>query len=150
LKDLSVERSGNDVVKTVSELKVEQKGASQKEDGTWDNSNGASASSNAEPKKDEKPTQNGTNGEAKAGDKRKPEEPVTKENHEPPTKENEKTAAENGEHDAKKQKTTNGTAAPDGKKGPGRPKGGNGAKKEKKAPRVGTAARKTRSQGNVE
>ena len=79
------------------------------------------------------------------GDKRKADEAA-------PT-DTEKPAAENGEADAKKQKTsheTNGTAAMNGKKKAGRPKGAEGAKKEKKAPRVGTAARKTRSQGRAE
>ena len=145
----TVERSGNDVVKTVSELKVDQKGASQKEDGTWDNSNGASSSSNHapsepkkdEPKKDDTQIQNDTNGEAKAGDKRKADEQTT-------TNEPEKPAEE--EQETKKQKTTNGTTSANEKKKPGRPKGANGAKKEKKVPRAGTAARKTRSQGKAE
>jgi len=141
-----IERSGNDVVKTVSELKVEQKASSQKEDGTWDNSNGASSSDKKEePKKDDEKKDNGVNGEeAQAGDKRKADEKA-----DASAKEAEKPAEE--EKDAKKQKTTNGTAANGEKKKTGRPKGANGAKKEKKAPpRTGTAARKTRSQGKAD
>jgi hypothetical protein len=140
-----IERSGNDVVKTVSELKVEQKGASQKEDGTWDNSNSASSSEKKEePKKDEEKKENGVNGdEAQAGDKRKAEEKV-----DASAKETEKPAEEK---DTKKQKTTNGTAANgETKKKAGRPKGGNSTKKEKAPPRTGTAARKTRSQGKAD
>ena len=148
---------------------VEQKGAMQKEDGTWDNNNntsngesyssapevkkdetqpqngtanGASSTPIPEAKKEQPKTQNGTNGEAaNVGDKRKAEEP--------PTLGVVKLAAETGEKEAKKQKTNNGSAAPNGKKGPGRPKG-SGEKKEKKAARVGTTARKTRSQGKAE
>jgi len=157
-----IERSGNDVVKTASELKVEEQGGIQKEEGTSDNSNGSSSatdskkddndtqngtSSATEAKKDDKENQNGTstNGnteEAHAGDKRKADVQSD-------TKENEKPSAESGEKEAKKQKTINGTTAPNGKKGPGRPKG-TGVKKEKKERRVGTAARKTRSQSKTE
>ena len=133
-------------MKTVSELTVEHKGTTQKEDGAEDNNKGGS-SSNTEPKEEAKHTQNGnsTNGtikDVKAGDKRKADESATKENGKP--------GAVHDEPDAKKQKTANGNAATDEKKKPGRPKGANGAKKEKKAPRVGTAARKTRSQGKAE
>ena len=146
-----IERSGNDVVKTASELKVEQKGPSQNEDGTWDTSNGTSSSANKEePKRDEEKLEkngvatNGTEKDAQVGDKRKAAEiaDATTEEVAEPVEE---------EKDAKKLKTTNGAAANgETKKKAGRPKGGNGAKKEKAAPRTGTAARKTRSQGKAE
>ena len=139
-----VERSGNDVVKTVSELKVEQKASSQKEDGTWDNSNGVSSSEKKEePKKDEEKKENGVNGEeAQAGDKRKADEkPDASAKEEKPDE----------EKDTKKQKTANEAAANGEKRKAGRPKAANGGKKKDKAPpRTGTAARKTRSQGNAE
>ena len=95
--------------------------------------------------------------EPETGDKRKADEQA-----DAPVTANGKADVEKEIDDAKKQKTENGTAAPavapatnGSKKGPGRPKTGtNGekkaAKKEKKAPAVGRAERKTRSQGNAD
>lgn len=160
-----------DVTKPAPGLKVPQIGSQQKPDSTWDNTNGAASSSLA--KKDEskpapapapapvgskpvaepvKPASvemkvpvsamNGSAEEAKAGEKRKADEIATTTT----TKAPEPAAAVS--NDTKKQKTATSTA--EGKKGPGRPKGGNGAKREKKVPRAGTAARKTRSQGKAD
>lgn len=145
-----IERSGNDVVKTVSELHVEKKGA---QNGT---SEKQEESKTEEKKEESKPEEKKaeTNGEeAQAGEKRKADEKV--EAHAEPAKAPEKkdTPAKN-EPEAKKQKTTtNGAATNGNKKGPGRPKGGekmaSGPKKEKKVPAVGKAARQTRSQGKT-
>jgi hypothetical protein len=87
------------------------------------------------------------NGDAQVGEKRKADEKADAGTEERTNEEKEK------EDEAKKQKTSNGTAAPVNgeKKKPGRPKanGEKKPKKEKKAPAVGRAERKTRSQGTA-
>jgi len=152
-----ISRPGNDVVKTANELKVDEKvdgstsngvSSEKKED---DKEGGKQEEEKAEKEKDKGEE------EARAGDKRKAEEKADVDE-----KDAEKTGQDVAE--IKKQKTTNGKAAPapevangevKEKKKPGRPKGsGNGdkkgANKEKKVPTVGVAQRKTRSQSKVE
>ncbi|KAE8452344.1 hypothetical protein EG329_001044 [Mollisiaceae sp. DMI_Dod_QoI] len=153
-----IERSGNDVVKTANELTVEEKA----EGSTTNNGNTNGETIQEEEEKEEVETKEEETkedgdekkdeekqDEAHAGDKRKADEKAD------PAEEK-----KDGEKmdDAKKQKTSNGTAAPakanGEKKKPGRPKGGaNGEKapkKEKKQPAVGRAARQTRSQAKAE
>jgi len=167
-----IERSGNDVVKTASELKVESHGSTngtsvsepkagdeEEEQEKVEEEKKELEEKKAEEKKieevekkepeqkevEKKPEEH--EDEAKAGEKRKAEEKTSGEIEK---------AEENGE--PKKQKTTNGTANGTAKKGPGRPKGSGtngekkaagGAKKEKKVPTVGRSERKTRSQGTA-
>jgi len=145
-----IERSGNDVVKTVSELHVEKKG---EQNGT---SEKQEESMTDEKKEEFKPEENKaeTNGEeAQADDKKKADEKVDAP-AEPVTAPEEKDTPAKEEPEAKKQKTTTDGARTNGnKKGPGRPKGGekkaSGPKKEKKVLAVGKAARQTRSQGKT-
>jgi hypothetical protein len=167
-----IERSGNDVVKLANELHVDKKSSES-------NTNGTSSS---EPKTDQEEKQDTP--QDKVADKKEPEKQAEEKEEEPKAEKKEEETKEsngdaqvgdkrksdekadavieekNGEDaakdvEAKKQKTSNGTAAPTNgekeKKKPGRPKGNNtkAAKKEKKAPAVGRAERKTRSQGGV-
>lgn len=141
-----IARSGNDVVKTASELHVDKK--------SEQNGSSAPSEEEKEEKKEDSITEKKEESneiqdaeEAQPGDKRKADEKADDK------KEPEEPAAK--EPDGKKQKTINGDSATPNplKKGPGRPKGAGGdkkaPKKEKKIPRVGTAARQTRSQGTV-
>jgi hypothetical protein len=141
-----IERSGNDVVKTANELKIESKASGSEQNGKIEKKD--------DEKTEEKATEDNeeaVSDDAKTGEKRKADEKVDAEA--------EKEDEEQGE---KKQKTTNGdangttinekkddaTKNGNEKKKAGRPKGPNSApKKEKKEPTVGKAARKTRSQG---
>lgn len=154
-------RSGNDVVKRASELHVEHKGEQ----------NGTSDKKPEEPKAEEKKTEESkpeeenteepkdkaeekkeeTNGDAvQAGDKRKADAPTEAEDAT-----EEEAAADDAAPEPKKQKTTAAADAPatNGNKSRGRPKASekkaSAPKKEKKVPRVGTAVRKTRSQGTA-
>lgn len=156
------EPSTNDI-KAASEPKVESNGADSSvatKEGTGVEQNGPtevqiekvkegekeekeSGTKDGEENGDKKEPEKQISDEAKAGEKRKADEQVVHENAD------EKVSAES---DAKKQKTSNGTAN-DTKKGRGRPKSvSNGenppaAKKQKKVPVVGKSERKTRSQG---
>lgn len=166
-----IERNGNDVVKKASELDVEKKtedssstnqnGNEEKDEEKGDKENGEKAEKKDTEMKDAEPEEkNGAQGsgdEVKVGDKRKADEKVDAES--------DKKAEEEGD-DKKKQKTenptANGTKRDEEKKTetngentgekrrPGRPKGqGNKSSKEKKAPVIGRAERKTRSQGSA-
>ena len=125
-----ISRSGNDVVKTANELKVESKG-----EPNGDSTEKPNGNSNDTPAQQEKKEPEVAN----TGDKRTVDEQSSADAEE-------KTE----DTDAKKQKTstdakTNGTSGE--KKKPGRPKNSTASKKEKKAPTVGIAQRRTRSQG---
>ncbi|TVY87124.1 hypothetical protein LAWI1_G007656, partial [Lachnellula willkommii] len=116
-----ISRSGNDVVKTANELKVESKGESNGPSTEESNGNGAPAKS--EEKKEPE--------EAHTGEKRTVDEK--------PSADDAEEKPEDPDADAKKQKTgtdakTNGTNGEKKKAGPGRPKNSSGPKKEKKAP----------------
>jgi hypothetical protein len=149
-----IERPGNDVVKAADELNVAQKASTSSE--TNGTTNGTSEPQKEEKKDVQKEEQNPEEpkpeekkpegDEPQVGDKRKADEKADADQEKDEKAE---------EEDAKKQKTTNGDAVPapaanGEKKKPGRPKSGSGggkAKKEKKAPAVGRAERRTRSQG---
>lgn len=158
-----IERSGNDVVKLASELHVEKKseqnGSSDKKEEpkpAEKKEESKPEEKKEEPKTEEKKEEtkttekkDETNGEeAQTGDKRKADEKA-----DAPTtaKEAEKEAAKEPAPETKKQKTTESAETNGTKSSRGRPpKGGEKKpKKEKKVPRVGTALRKTRSQGNA-
>jgi hypothetical protein len=156
-----IERSGNDVVKTASELHVDEKAEAE---GSSSNGNTNGDSSKPEEKRDEekkldeKKTEENKDDETEAqtGEKRKAEEQADAVAEKAGGRE---TGQQKEGDDAKKLKTSNGDAAPapakenGEKKKAGRPRGNGekkGAKKEKRVPAVGQAQRKTRSQGKVE
>ena len=165
---MHISRSGNDVVKTANELHVDKhaEGSSSASNGNGNaKTNGASAASSEVKKSHEPKKQEEEKEEVHTGDKRNAD--GEKPSNDGPETEEKKDAA-NGGKEAKKMKSSNGTAAPapksaakdEGvkkpveKKKPGRPKGvSSGEKKpakEKKAPAVGRAERKTRSQSKAE
>jgi hypothetical protein len=171
-----IDRSGNGVVKLANELNVDKKTSESNTNGApsteskkdEEKKEDKQEEKMEEPKEPEKETEKKeeemkeekkeekkeeekkeTNGEAQVGDKRKADEKADAGTEEKPSEE------KSQDDEAKKQKTSNGTAAPANdekeKKKPGRPKGNNSKapKKEKKAPAVGRAERRTRSQGGV-
>jgi len=158
-----IERSGNDVVKTASELTVENTGEQngpEKDKREPEDNRETEGKRGPEEKREENKQEDKvdeekrdeTNGdEPQAGDKRKADERADAPTE--PEKSPEKVALAEEAPEIKKQKTTNGANTNGDKKGPGRPKvaerKASGPKKEKKIPRIGTAARKTRSQGST-
>jgi hypothetical protein len=154
-----IERSGNDVVKKASELKIDEKapGTSETEEKKEETATAQPNGANEEKKEENdtalKPSESKEKeDEAKTGEKRKAGEQVDANEKETPAQAGE-AAKEEDEQDAKKQKTANGAAngaANENKKAAGRPKS-NGEKtlpkKEKRVPAIGKSERKTRSQG---
>jgi hypothetical protein len=165
-----IERPGNDVAKKASELNVDKKAGESSSNGTSEEKK--EESNKEESTKDEAKTEE-KNDDHKSEESKKDESKTEeskaekKDEADKPSAGDKRKADEKADADgakeskveedtgAKKHKTINGTAAAPAtngeteKKKPGRPKGTNAAKKEKKAPAVGRAERKTRSQGSV-
>lgn len=160
---MHISRSGNDVVKKASELTIDKpsdvvstENKDEKEDQEKEDEKVAEKPAE---KGDEKKEENGTNGneekdEPQVGDKRKADVAASGDkeetsNEKPLSNENGIDHANEDASDTKKQKTeANGTGNGE-KRGPGRPKGGAKKEKKEKAPVVGRAERKTRSQGTA-
>jgi hypothetical protein len=155
-----IERSGNDVVKKASELKIDEKAPStseaeeKKEETVTAQPNGANEENKEGNDTAQKPSESKEKeDEVKTGEKRKADEQVDANEKETPAQAGE-AEKEEDEQDAKKQKTAKGAAngaANETKKAAGRPKP-NGEKKtvpkkEKRVPAIGKSERKTRSQG---